>query len=58
MAKSSNMPLINFCVKLGKFATKTHEMLCEASGENSLSWAVVFECYSPFKACGVSVEDG
>jgi hypothetical protein len=28
---------IKFCVKLGNSATKTHEMLCEAFGEHSLS---------------------
>jgi hypothetical protein len=37
---------IKFCVKLGKSATKTTEMLCEA-----------FEWHSRFKASQVSVED-
>jgi hypothetical protein len=32
-----------FCVKLGKSATETLEMLCEAFGEHSLSHTVVFE---------------
>jgi hypothetical protein len=32
-------------------------MLCEAFGEHSLSWAVVFEWYSRFKVGRVSVED-
>jgi hypothetical protein len=31
-----------FCVKLGKSAIKTLEMLCEAFGEHSLSRRAVF----------------
>jgi hypothetical protein len=34
---------IKFYVKLGKSATKTLEMLCEAFGEHSLSRMVAFE---------------
>jgi hypothetical protein len=34
---------IKFCVKLGKSATKTPEMLHEAFGEHSLSQREVFE---------------
>jgi hypothetical protein len=34
---------IEFCMKLGKSATKILEMLCEAFGEHSLSWTAVFE---------------
>jgi hypothetical protein len=34
---------IKFYVKLDKSATETLEMLCEAFGEHSLSWTVVFE---------------
>jgi hypothetical protein len=45
---------IKFCVKLDKSATKTHEMLCEASGEYSLSQTVVFEWHSRLKASHVS----
>jgi transposase len=48
---------IKFCVKLGKSATKTLEMLCEAFGEHSLSRVVVFQWHSRFKAGQVSVED-
>jgi hypothetical protein len=48
---------IMFCVKLGKSATKTLEMLCEAFGEHSLSRTVVFEWHSRFKAGRVSVEN-
>jgi hypothetical protein len=33
---------INFCVKLGKSATKTLEMLLEAFGKHSLSRTAVF----------------
>jgi hypothetical protein len=33
---------IKFCVKLGKSATETLEMLCEAFGEHSLSRTAVF----------------
>jgi hypothetical protein len=32
---------IKFCVKLGKSATETLEMLCEDFGEYSLSWIAV-----------------
>jgi hypothetical protein len=34
---------IKFCVKLGKSATKTSEMLHDAFGEHSLSQTVVSE---------------
>jgi hypothetical protein len=34
---------IKFCMNLGKSATKTFEMLCEAFGEHSLSQTAVFE---------------
>jgi hypothetical protein len=47
---------IKFCVKLSKSTTETLEMLCEASGEHYLSWTVVFEWHSHFKAGRVSVE--
>jgi hypothetical protein len=42
---------IKFCVKLGKSATETLEMLHEAFGEHSLSWTAVLEWHSRFKAC-------
>jgi hypothetical protein len=48
---------IKFCVKLHKSATETLEMLCEAFGEHSLSWTVVFEWPSHFKVGQVSVEN-
>jgi hypothetical protein len=48
---------IKFCVKLGKSATETIEMLREAFGEHSLSWTAVSEWHSCFKAGRVSVED-
>jgi hypothetical protein len=51
--KLSNIML---CVKLGKSATETLEMLREAFGEHSLSQTEVFECYSRFKASQVSAE--
>jgi hypothetical protein len=41
---------IKFCVKLGKSATKTLQMIREAFGEHSLSW-------TRFKVGQVSVED-
>jgi hypothetical protein len=41
---------IKFFVKLGRSATETLEMLCEAFGENSLRRTMVFECHSRFKA--------
>jgi hypothetical protein len=48
---------IKFCTKLGKSATETLEMLCEAFGEHFLSWTVVFEWHSRFKVGRVSAED-
>jgi hypothetical protein len=46
MAKSNNClqrVCIKFCMKLGKSATETLEMLPEAFGEHSLSRTAVFE---------------
>jgi hypothetical protein len=40
-------------VKLGKAATETLEMLCEAFEEHSLSWIDVFEWHSRFKTSQV-----
>jgi hypothetical protein len=37
------------CVKLGKSATETLEMLREAFGEHSLSWTVVSQWHSRLK---------
>jgi hypothetical protein len=48
---------IKFCMKLGKSATQTLEMLCETFGEYSLRRTVVFQWHSCFKAGQVSVED-
>jgi hypothetical protein len=48
---------IKFCVKLGKSATETSEMLHEVFGEHSLSRTVVSEWHARFKAGRVSVED-
>jgi hypothetical protein len=42
-------------VKVGKSATKILEMLPEALGEHFLSWTVVFEWHSCFKAGEMSV---
>jgi transposase len=44
-------------VKLGKFATKTLEMLREAFGEHFLSRRAISDWHSRFKAGRVSVED-
>jgi hypothetical protein len=44
-------------VKLSKSTTESHEMLCEAFGERSLSQTAVFEWHSRFKAGRVVVED-
>jgi hypothetical protein len=48
---------IKFCVKLGKSATETLEMLREAFGEHSLSRTAGFEWHSRFKAGRVPLED-
>jgi hypothetical protein len=48
---------IKFCVKLGKSANETFEMLHEAFGEHSLSWTAVLVWYSRLKAGRVSAED-
>jgi transposase len=48
---------IKFCVKLGKSASETLEMLCVTFGEHSLSRTAVFEWHSHFKIGRVSVED-
>jgi hypothetical protein len=37
---------IKFCVKLGKYAIETREMLCEACGEHSLKLPAS-QYYSP-----------
>jgi hypothetical protein len=44
-------------MKLGKSTTETPEMLREAFGGHYLSWTVVSEWHSRFKASRVSVED-
>jgi hypothetical protein len=48
---------IKFCVKLGKSATKTLEMFCEALGEHSLSQIAAIEWHSSFKTGQASAED-
>jgi hypothetical protein len=48
---------IKFCMKFGKSIVETHEMLCEVSGEHSLSRMEVFEWHSHFKASQVLVDD-
>jgi hypothetical protein len=47
---------IMFCVKLGKSATETLEMLREAFGQHSLSHTAVFEWHSCCKGGQLSVE--
>jgi hypothetical protein len=49
---------IKFCMKPGKSATATLEMLREAFGEHSLSRTAVFGWHSRIKSGRVSVEDG
>jgi hypothetical protein len=48
---------IKFCMKHGKSATETLQMLREAFGEHSLSQMAFFKWHSRFKAGRVSVED-
>jgi hypothetical protein len=46
-----------FCVKLGKYAIKTLNMLREALRGHSVTWTVVFQWNSSFKVGRVSIED-
>jgi hypothetical protein len=48
---------IKICVKFGKSANGTLEMLREAFGELYLSWTEIFEWHSRFQAGLVSDED-
>jgi hypothetical protein len=48
---------INFCLKLGRSANETLEVLREAFGEHSLGRTAVFEWNSSFKASRVSVKN-
>jgi hypothetical protein len=48
---------IKFCVTLSKSTTGTLEMIHEAFGKHSLSWTMVSELHSCFKAGLVSAED-
>jgi hypothetical protein len=56
MAKIESV-CVDFCMKLGKSATETLDMLREASGEHSLNQTAVFEWHSRYKAGRVSVGD-
>jgi hypothetical protein len=55
--KTEQHVCIKFCVKLGKSATETLEMLHEAFGEYSSSWTAIVEWHSRFKAGQVSFEN-
>lgn len=48
---------IRFCFLLGKTATETHEMLCQAYKADALSRSVTFRWYSRFKEGRQSIED-
>jgi hypothetical protein len=48
---------IKFCVKLSKSVIKTLVVVHDAFGEHSLSWTMVFEWHSRFKAGQASVAD-
>jgi hypothetical protein len=48
---------IEFCVKVGKSAIATLEMLRKVSGEHSFSRTALFERHSRFKVGRVSFED-
>ena len=48
---------IKFCVKLGKTATETLQLLRDAYGDEALSRARVFEWHRRFVLGRVSVED-
>jgi hypothetical protein len=48
---------IKFCLKLGKSAIETVEMLPNAFGKHTLNRTAVFERHSCLKASRVSVED-
>jgi len=48
---------IKFCVKLGKTATETLQLLCDAYGDEALSQARVFGWHRRFVLGRVSMED-
>jgi hypothetical protein len=55
--KTEQCICIKFCLKPGKSATETAEMLREAFGERYLSWTGVTEWHSRFKNGQGSDED-
>ena len=48
---------IKFCVKLGKMATETFNMLLEVYSNSCMSWTRVFEWHKQFVDGRLSVED-
>jgi hypothetical protein len=48
---------VKLCFKLGKTATKTHEMFRKAFGDNAKGRTQTFEWVSQFKRWETSVED-
>ena len=49
--------VIEYCVKLGKSGNKTLEMLRQAYGGETLSFAAVFQCWRHFKDGNTRVID-
>jgi hypothetical protein len=48
---------VKFCVKVGKTAAETHNMLHEACGDDALSQTVTYECFKHFKNGITSTND-
>lgn len=48
---------IKFCFKLGKTAAKTHQMLKQAFGDNSLGQTQTYDWYKRFKNGRTSTDD-
>jgi transposase len=46
-----------FCFKLGKTATETHEMLVRVYGDAAMSRKTVYKWFERFHGCAESTED-
>jgi hypothetical protein len=48
---------VKFCVILGKTAAETHNMLCEAYGDDALIQTITYEWFKRFKSGRTSMDD-